>query len=54
MLFSIFSVNHIFSHIYMFTYCYAANPVQHEIYFSIECIWELVETNILKMTFILM
>ena len=31
----------------------AANPVQHKISFSIECIWEIVEASILKLTFIL-
>ena len=30
---------------------YAANPVQHKISFSIECIWEIVEINTLKLTF---
>ena len=38
------------------TYIYiyiAANPVQHKINFSIECIWEIVEKNILRLTFIL-
>ena len=33
--------------------CIAANPVQHKINFSIECIWEIVEKNILRLTFIL-
>ena len=31
----------------------AANPVQHKKSFSIEYIWEIVEKNILKLTFIL-
>ena len=39
-------------HIYMYIYI-AANPVQHKINFSIECIWEIVEKNILRLTFIL-
>ena len=45
----IFNIYNIYIiHIYI-----AANPVQHKIRFSIECIWEIVETNILKLTFIL-
>ena len=40
--------------IYIYIYIYiAANLVQHKISFSIECIWEIVELNILKLTFIL-
>ena len=35
-------------HIYIYD-----NPVQHKISFSIECIWEIVETNTLKFIFIL-
>ena len=31
---------------------YTANPVQHEKFFPIECIWEIVETSTLKLTFI--
>ena len=40
--------------IYIYIYIYiAANLVQHKISFSIECIWKIVELNILKLTFIL-
>ena len=31
-----------------------ANPVQHEVYFSVKCIWELVEPNTMELTFIFM
>ena len=44
----IYNIYNIYIYIYI-----AANLVQHKISFSIECIWEIVELNILKLTFIL-
>ena len=44
---------YIMYNLYIYNTYVAANPVQHKISFSIECSWEIVETNILKLTFIL-